>query len=625
MSGLTSPQPSPQDWQSPSQPNSPLPSDAAWKNAGQSTAYSIDETGDFYDPFSDLNLFLAQKIKTEVAQAGSPKQWSAAIESKLLSSILPEFKHKFPKYRLGKHALKKIWDKVVYYYERVHGQKEAIRPDGQINLSFMIRENLKSTDSLPKDLPPHTYAYQIAVKISECLATLDGKRLSIDYLTKLIWAVQKHLQTDLIAIQSKPPYEEYDNLDKLIVKTMLEAIALRPLSSPKALKKQLRSHFESMVKVAALARKNQLTATLSMVLAQTLESNPATATFPATKTALQSFIDYHIDLSRHNQTLSANTHTIELVQRILSLYAIATYLPKTIDPQTLTSAVRYVHSLVEDHSFSSSAGVESALLVFIHAEMHLINDQKKFSSSSEIEDQILTAYKKATALPPLNSSSHDQIERLIWQSVAENQQLLETFDPDLSALIEKELGNLLIDHPHQTFRQVISHAVRFFSQIHTLFNDSATASSFWTLWEEKVEVWVAQNTMLCRFIHFDEKNPLFEQLIEHWKTHSNGDFSLKNLSLREVERTMTLSFPILQPFSQQLRTRLWILVCYLWYTKLSSVRESSYDRFLKWHFALAELESPTRSEQEIAQAVERLAAEIVPLIPFHKKPSSPPK
>ena len=56
----------------------------------------IDESPEFYDPYSDLNLFLSQKIKQELQHCGSSKKWSLKIQEELISKIAPEFQKKFP-------------------------------------------------------------------------------------------------------------------------------------------------------------------------------------------------------------------------------------------------------------------------------------------------------------------------------------------------------------------------------------------------------------------------------------------------------------------------------------------------------------------------------------------------
>ena len=53
--------------------------------------FPIDETEEFHDPFSDLSLFLARKIKQEISRGSTPKKWSRNIQEDLLKSILPDF------------------------------------------------------------------------------------------------------------------------------------------------------------------------------------------------------------------------------------------------------------------------------------------------------------------------------------------------------------------------------------------------------------------------------------------------------------------------------------------------------------------------------------------------------
>src|SRR5579871_6855290 len=132
---------------------------------------SIDESPEFYDPFSDLNLFLSQKIKQEMQHCGSSKKWSLKIQDELILKIAPEFQEKFPKYRLGVSALKKTWDKIAYYSEQIQHQKEALTQDGKLNIHFFIKENLKNYTALknPIHLHPSHYAHQLAMKTSECI------------------------------------------------------------------------------------------------------------------------------------------------------------------------------------------------------------------------------------------------------------------------------------------------------------------------------------------------------------------------------------------------------------------------------------------------------------------------
>lgn len=195
---------------------------------------SIDESPELHDPYSELNIFLAQKIKEEITAGGIEKKWSVPIQEKLIEKISPEFKRRFPCYRLGVAALKKIWEKVAYFAAAFENQKEALTAEGKVNIRFLIRENLKNKQNF--SFHPYLLAQQLALKITECLATYDGIRPVLRHITTLIWATQRHL----IPPEQVNTPDEFDAWDKLILKCMLEALGKNPYLSQDALQTQVR-------------------------------------------------------------------------------------------------------------------------------------------------------------------------------------------------------------------------------------------------------------------------------------------------------------------------------------------------------------------------------------------------
>ena len=129
--------------------------------------------------------------------------------------------------------LKKIWEKIAYYSQQIQHQKEAITQDGKLNIHFFIKENLKQYLNLKTSSPlqPFHYAHQLAMKMSECIATVDGIRPKLDHMASLIWATQRHLIKGGNPETNKSPYDEYDKIDRLIVKTILEITAKEPTHS----------------------------------------------------------------------------------------------------------------------------------------------------------------------------------------------------------------------------------------------------------------------------------------------------------------------------------------------------------------------------------------------------------
>lgn len=191
---------------------------------------AIDESPEFHDPYSDLNLFLSQKVKKEMRHCSNSKKWSPQLQDELLHKIAPEFQELFPRYRLGVTALKKTWEKVQYFSNQIQEQKEALTQDGKLNLSFFIKENLKSASKLQNTCHVHPchYAHQLAVKMSECIAVVDGIRPKLDQLTRTIWSLQRHLIPKLAPEHFKSPYDENEKVDKLVVKAILEITAEHP-------------------------------------------------------------------------------------------------------------------------------------------------------------------------------------------------------------------------------------------------------------------------------------------------------------------------------------------------------------------------------------------------------------
>lgn len=205
---------------------------------------AVDESPEFYDPYSDLNLFLSQKIKQYLRFCHSSKKWNSKIQEELLERITPEFQQVFPKLRLGVPALKKTWEKVLYYYEQIQQHEEALTKEGELNIHFFIRENLKNYISMRCSLllHPSHFAQQLAAKLGECIASINAEKPKIDRLTKLIWSIQRHLLICKSAEELKSPYDENDPIDQLIVRNILELTAMQTQMDYREIERQVREN-----------------------------------------------------------------------------------------------------------------------------------------------------------------------------------------------------------------------------------------------------------------------------------------------------------------------------------------------------------------------------------------------
>ena len=575
--------------------------------------HPIDESEDFYDPFSELSLFLSRNIKKSIQENGSIKKWSGKIQAELLSKILPEFKQKFPKYQLGASALKKVWEKVSYYYEKLLSQKEAIKEDGKLNINYMIRENLKqsSTSQAPLNLPPYHFAHQLAIRLSECIATIDGIRPEVDHLTKKIWAAQKHILKDLSPMNAKSPYEEYDKTDKVIVKTLLEITSQDNYLSEEELSSKIIKAFETYEGIKPLIKNNQLTSTLSILLAQKIYATSAIyCEFSLSeKKALENFMHCQIDFSAKNNTLSLDTHRIELVQRILALYPIAQELPRDISDEELRSAIHYIYCLMAPKAYDTIPTIAPSLFVFINAEMHIINESKSFSSLEEIEPLIIKSYYEAIQLPFLNARQMEQFELLIWKIIDDKENLTWDLSHENYELLNKEIANVIIDNPTQSFKSIINTCLQYFKKIQQL--------PFESNWEEikkKIEIWTTQNEMICRYIHFDPKTPFLKLVLDYWKNANKEHNFLDTVYEEALKR-----YPLLISCKPQLKVRLSILYKYCWYNLLSDPSDSSFDSFIKWHKMQIQMNQKNLTPEQITDFLEKISMSLIPLIPFDKE------
>lgn len=239
---------------------------------GRELLDAIDETPEFHDPFSELNLFLSKKVREEMHHCCNSKKWSVHLQEQLLQKITPEFQKRFPKYRLGIAALKQTWEKISHYSTQIEGEKEVLTKEGKLNIPFLIKENLRSTERVKNTchLHPYHYAHQLAVKMSECIAVMDGIRPRLDKLTQTIWSLQRHLIPKLSVDQSLCPYDENERADKLILKSLLEISAKRPQLTQEELSFRVDMRLKQIDTISLQHTRAQVEKIASALLAETL-------------------------------------------------------------------------------------------------------------------------------------------------------------------------------------------------------------------------------------------------------------------------------------------------------------------------------------------------------------------
>ena len=394
---------------------------------------SIDESPDFYDPYSDLNLFLCQKIKQEMQHSNCSKKWSLKVQEELLKKITPDFQKKFPHYRLGVAALKKTWEKIALYLQQLQDKKDALTKEGKLNIDFFIKENLKQYLSLKNQahLHPCHFAHQLALKMSEYIATIDGVRPKLDHLTKMIWCVQRHLLRDSSPKKHETPYDEYDKIDKLIVKTILEISAKEPQIGSNELEHKVKESLHSLHELPNFSSQDMLTANASALLAEKLYGSSTfhSSFFAEQKTAITRFIQRHSALCK--TTIPAPQLT-EQVRRIIALYTLASQLPKTVSEQEMREAIGACYPVAK----MERPSLPQSLYAFIAAELVLMRNEEYCHSTQYVIDTIWAAYQETTVLPQFQSKESDILEIVIWKLLSETEGLLEKLPYRIGQRIE---------------------------------------------------------------------------------------------------------------------------------------------------------------------------------------------
>lgn len=571
------------------------------------TLYSIDELAEFYDPYSDLNLFLVKKITQEMRHCGNSRKWSLKIQDELLKKISPEFQERFPHYRLGVAALKKTWEKIAYYSQQIQHQKEAITQDGKLNIHFFIRENLKAFPAFKNygPLHPSHFAHQLGIKMSECIATIDGVRPKLDHLTKLIWSIQRHLIRG--SEKERCPYDEYDKIDKLIVKIILEITAKDPQIGYHELEFKVKEALHALHELQGFASLESITANVSALLAEKLypTSRFHDLFFSEQKKAIVHFIQRHSTLCK----TQVGTYLLpDLVRRIMALYTLASGLPKDLSDEQIVGAVQASYPV----TLSVRPDLPQSVYAFLSAELVLMKSEEYCRSPAFVAEAILSAYKEAVLLPELNNEHKELLEIVLWKTLSETEGLLEKLPYKNGLRIEEEIANILIENPKKNFSSLVNATVQFFKQTKELIDMKKCGDI-----ERKIHTWVVQSDMLHSWIRLDEDSPLMKLIFQEWEKNSTS--APHHVFVSRICQEYLRQHPNLTMYAGQLSQRVWILYKHAWYALFCSQEESSYERFLKWHAASLLAACPKASKEHCIDRLQELVKKMLPLVPFDPK------
>lgn len=568
---------------------------------------SVDDSPEFHDPYSDLSLFLSNVIKKEMESINTPSHWTLKVQEELLSKITPEFQKKFPQYRLGVSAVKKIWGKILFYTEQVKGKKEAVDSNGKLNIQFFIKENLRQyfQQKAVSFLTPYQCAYQIASKMSECIATLEGSKPKLDFLTHIIWSLQKHLLKSSPLKQSKTPYDEFDKVDKLIVKTILETTAKHPHISLEELESKTKETLQSLHDLPDFSSIDKVVCNVSSILSEKLYSASSFhfSLFAEQKEAAFHFIRRHSALYKKG---SAMPDLPALVRRIIALYSLASQMPKDVPAPAFYETV----ASFQDPSIKRPE-IHQSVCAFISAELLLLKSVSPSASLEEQQKTLLEAYRNTSALPTFQQMNKEHLEIITWKLLSETEGFLEKLPYRIGQRIEEEIAAILIDNPEKSFSSIVHDTVQFFKQVKEL-----TETKKWQEAPRKIHLWCIQNDMLCRSVKLNTESPLARLISEKFLAKKRANLCHSAL-ISEVCQEFLKQFPSATIYLAQLSSKAWTLYKYMWFTTFSKEEESSLDRFLKWHIQFLSISGA--SQEEVLLQLEEICKKCLPLIPFDPK------
>lgn len=565
---------------------------------------SLDDLFEFHDPFSELNMFLAQKIKQEMKHFSNCQKWSIKLQEELVARITPEFQEKFPRYRLGITALKKTWEKLNYYIQQIqHVHQEALNQDGKLNLGYLIKENLKTAKHFKQVCQTHPYqfAHQIALKMGECIATVDGTRPPLDQLTRLIWSVHRHLIPELPTESRKSLYDECDQLDKIIVKAIIDISEKEPEIDHKELKEQIKESLECFQDLSAAIPTEKLTLGIAMLLSEKLSS--FSGDFfkfnSEEKKALNQFISKEIKLCFRS---SPKMEYVELVRRIISLLTLAYQLPKELTPLQLHQVVDSMYPNLAQEK----PAVPQSVFAFFSAQIVMMQHDHICYSKEHMKSVISDLYQYVKMLPDLKEQPLIGLEMLIWKMLGEKEAILEHLPYRLGQKIEQEIFSALIEEPVSHFSTIILKVQQFFLKtkdlkLHTKWQDI----------EYKMQGWSAQSDMLFSWVKVNTDSSLFKCILK-------DKDALKTLTFPEyvnsIAQKYLQAYPLLAAYAPQLNRRIWTLLRAAWYTALNEKNESAFDRFIKWQ--AKSLSFSKQDPQYMLKQIEEICRKKIPLVPF---------
>lgn len=592
-------------------PSQPFPNDS-WKPpkdcsfAGHSEAirqiksiYPVDEMEEFQDPFSDLNLFLCKKMNEVMHKKGGIKNWNYQIEKDILQRILPEFKLKFPYYRLGIAALKRTWEKISYYQKKVV-HREAYQLDGKLNINYLIKENIRSYQQNYKQSPQYYYDQlpTLANNLSECIAILEGKQPNLQRLSRTIWSVVQHLLPPA-TLNNLPMQKELDVLDHFLCRNMLYHIYQNPTLSCEKLIDLMQSSCVGIFQQEYFANTEKLASIISVLLSKSYRQR--SIVHKQVKPTINTCIENHIDRIYRGRRDSSIT-LLSFVQNMIAIFSLIPVLPKNYDIHKLRIAIRLITQEKSRSFLSYFPNFDPTLYAFIKIESILLKERKKHGSKEQIEEDILCSYRELCNISNI-PFDNQTLEIILWDTIDRILSISDSIPIKMKKFLFLTIEDNIIDQPDLNFAQQVRSTTYNLKKIREALLDQQKI-------EEKIEYFCLQNEMACRFMAIDKQSYLWEFL---QKSFGKGFQKKKKQIVKEVVKLSISSYPILSDCIEHLLFRVNTLYTYLWY------QESCKTMNTITAFIHRQKEFVAKSSYNKKEVLREQLTALLPLTPFSDK------
>lgn len=559
----------------------------------------VDEMEEFQDPLSDLNVFLCKKIHEVMHKKGGIKNWNHQIEKDVLQRILPEFKVKFPYYRLGMAALKRTWEKISYYQKKVV-YREAYQADGKLNIHYLIRENIRSYQQNYTESSHYFYDQipSLANNLCECMAILEGKQPNLQRLTRTVWSAQQHLLSPS-TLKTMPMQEEADSFDRFLCQRMLHYIYQNRSLSYEKLKDLLQSNCLHLFQSDFFNSMEKLATILSIILSKSYIDRGHF--HKSTKIAVSTYISNHIYRIYRGKSNSSITY-LSFVQNMISIFSLIPSLPKNYDISRLRTAIRLIMQEKSRSFLSYFPNFDPTLYAFIKIESVLLKERKKCSSKEQIEEEILRSYTELCNIS-IELIDRQTLEIVLWESLDKALHISQSILPEIQESLLIAIDDTIIDQPKSTFAERVRTTTYRLQEVQKCIVDEETV-------KEKTEYFCLQNEMACRFIPIEKEHYLWEFL---QKSVAKGLYKKKKQIIKEVVKMSLSLYPILSNCMEQLLFRIEMLYTHFWYQE-SCKTKNTLSAFIQRQneFITA---NPCDKKKILRERITRL----LPITPFSDK------